>query len=99
MWALAQKNADVLRMSTLFTAQQVPQHLGDEEGIVRAIEWCKEHGITHVYIESFRGEAVPPREMLARAREEQVPILVSRERAFEVVAALVGAGVPGRPIS
>ncbi len=69
MWALAQKNADVLRMSTLFTAQQVPQHLGDEEGIARAIEWCKEHGITHVYIESFRGESVPPGETLARARD------------------------------
>ena len=69
MWDLAQQNADVLRMSTLFNAQQVPQHLADEEGIARAIKWCKEHGITHVYIESFRGGSGPPREMLARARD------------------------------
>ncbi len=86
MWALAQKNADVLRMSTLFTAQQVPQHLSDEEGISRAIQWCKEHGITHVYLESFRTESVAPRETLARARDR------FREAGFMVSGCITPAG-------
>ncbi|GAJ04687.1 unnamed protein product, partial [marine sediment metagenome] len=69
MWALAQENADVLRISTLFTAQQVPRYLSDDEGIERAIGWCKAHGITRVYLESFRTRAVPPRAVLMRARD------------------------------
>lgn len=69
MWALAGQNADVLRMSTLFTADQVPRYLDTDEAIDGAIAWCKAHGITHVYIESFRGRTVPPREMLAHARD------------------------------
>lgn len=79
MWELAQQNADVLRISTLFVAQDVPKYLAEDEGIDRAISWCREHGITHVYIESFRTEAVPPRDVLERARDRfrQAGFLVS----------------------
>lgn len=69
MWELAQENADVLRISTLFTAQQLPRYLSDDDGIERAVLWCKSHGITHVYLESFRTGTVPPKKVLARARD------------------------------
>jgi len=79
MWALAQQNADALRISTLFTAQQVPRYLPDDAAIEHSIAWCKEHGITHVYIESFRTGSVPPKETLARARDRfrEAGLLVS----------------------
>ncbi|MFO8006105.1 MAG: hypothetical protein R6V05_00050 [Candidatus Brocadiia bacterium] len=66
---LAEKNADVLRFGTLFTARQVPRYLSDEEGIARAADWCRSHGIRHVYLESFRGEVWAPKGVLARARD------------------------------
>ena len=42
-------------ISTLFTAQSVQDHLSTDEGRAEAARWCAEHGITKVYIESFRG--------------------------------------------
>jgi hypothetical protein len=90
MWALAQRNADVLRISTLFPAQQVPQDLATDAGIDRAIAWCRTLGITHVYIESFRTGAVPPREMLAHARDR------FREAGFLVSGCITPAGY-GKP--
>jgi hypothetical protein len=86
MWDLALENADVLRLSTLFTAQQVPKHLGDDEGIDRSIEWCRRHGITHVYIESFRQESVPPAGALEHARDR------FREAGFLVSGCITPAG-------
>jgi len=69
LWDLACANVDVLRFSTLFTAQQVPRYLADDAQIDAAVEWCRAHGITHVYLESFRSERVPPPELIERARE------------------------------
>jgi hypothetical protein len=69
LWELAQQNADVLRFSTLFTARQVPRSLGDEEGIGEAIGWCREHGITHVYLEVFRAKHWAPDDVIERARD------------------------------
>ncbi len=69
LWELASSNTDVLRFSTLFTAQQVPKLLGDDAAVDAAIEWCRAHAITHVYLESFRSEFSPPPEMVRRAAE------------------------------
>jgi hypothetical protein len=69
LWELAQQNLDVLRFSTLFTSRQVPKYLSDDEGVRRAVAWCRECGITRVYLESFRAEEWAPPEMLARARD------------------------------
>ncbi|KPK62069.1 MAG: hypothetical protein AMK73_06860, partial [Planctomycetes bacterium SM23_32] len=69
LWELAQQSLDVLRFSTLFTSRQVPKYLSDDDAIGRAISWCKERGITRVYLESFRQEEWAPPEMLARARD------------------------------
>ena len=69
LWDLALKSADVLRFSTLFTAQQVPQYLADDGATDAAIEWCRAHAVTHVYLESFRSEFVTPPELIERAAE------------------------------
>ena len=57
LWDLAVKSADVLRFSTLFTAQQVPQYLPEDAATDAAVEWCRAHAVTHVYRESFRSES------------------------------------------
>jgi len=40
--------------STLFDAKSVDEELRTDEGCREAVRWCREHGITKVYIESFR---------------------------------------------
>ena len=40
--------------STLFTAQSVDRDLRTDDGRREAARWCREHGITKVYVESFR---------------------------------------------
>jgi hypothetical protein len=86
LWTLARQNADVLRISTLFTAQQVPKYLSDNAGVDSAIRWCKEQGVTHVYLESFRTGTVPLREVLTRARDR------FREAGFLVSGCITPAG-------
>ena len=54
LWELANKNRDLLRFSTLFTAQNVRDLLSSDEGLNKAIDWCKQTAVTHVYVESFR---------------------------------------------
>ena len=68
LWELANDNKDVLRIATLFTAQNVRDHLGSDEGIETAIAWCKATGITHVFVETFRGNYTVPRPLLERAK-------------------------------
>lgn len=68
LWELANENKDVLRIATLFTAQNVRDHLGSDDGIATAIDWCKATGITHVFVETFRGDYTVPRPLLERAK-------------------------------
>ena len=79
LWELAKDNEDVLRISTLFTAHNVRDHLGSEEGIDEAIAWCKATGVTRVFLETFRGSYTARRETLehAKARFEEAGIGVS----------------------
>ncbi len=68
-WALARRHARTYRVSTLIAADQVVNMLKDEAGVQRAIGWCKQHGITRVYIESYRDKVEPSDEALRRARD------------------------------
>ncbi len=79
LWLLARRAASVHRFSTLFTAHDVRQHLGAEAGRQRALEWCRQTGITKVYLEVFRDGYQAERADLLRAREhfEQAGIEVS----------------------
>jgi len=68
LWELAHRNKDVLRISTLFTAQNVRDHLSDDEGMDKAVDWCKKTGVTHVFIETFRSNYTAERKALERAK-------------------------------
>ncbi len=47
--------AQAVTWSTLFTAQDVRDHLATEQGRQEALAFCRKMGITKVYIETFRG--------------------------------------------
>jgi hypothetical protein len=69
LWETARKGRDVLTISTLFTAQDVKNHLSTQEGLDKAVKWCKETGITRVFIETFRGGYYAERAALEGARD------------------------------
>ncbi|MFC1636270.1 hypothetical protein ACFL5Z_15675 [Planctomycetota bacterium] len=68
LWDLANQKKDLLRISTLFTAQNVRDHLSGEEGLSEAVAWCKKTGVTHVFIETFRSNYTAERNVLQRAK-------------------------------
>ncbi len=68
LWDLANENKELLKISTLFTAQNVRDHLSTEKGINEAVEWCKKTGVTHVFLESFRGGYTVDRKTLEHAK-------------------------------
>ena len=70
LWDLANQKKELLRISTLFPAQNVRDHLSGEEGLAKAIEWCKQTGVTHVFIETFRDNYTAERAVLERARDK-----------------------------
>lgn len=69
LWELARSQQQVHRFSTLFTAHQVRDQLGSEEGIRSAIDWCRKTAVTKVYIESFRDGYQADRSTLQRAKQ------------------------------
>ena len=78
LWDLASKNKDLLKISTLFTAQNVRDYLSDEKGIDEAIDWCKKTGVTHVFLESFRSRYTADRKTLENAKKRFI------EEGFDV---------------
>jgi len=68
LWDLANKNKMLLKISTLFTAQNVRDHLSGEQGINDAIAWCKKTGVTHVFIETFRSNYTAEWKVLENAK-------------------------------
>ncbi len=69
LWDLANENKGLLKISTLFTAQNVRDHLGNEDGINKAVDWCKKTGVTHVFLETFRSKYTADRKTLERAKK------------------------------
>ena len=68
LWDLAKSNRDTLTISTLFTAQDVRDRLSSEAGIDQAIAWCKDTGVTRVFVESFRDGYTAERDSLLHAK-------------------------------
>ncbi|MGB2864385.1 MAG: hypothetical protein WBC05_13730 [Sedimentisphaerales bacterium] len=68
LWDLANQNKELLKISTLFTAQNVRDHLSGEKGINDAVAWCKKTSVTHVFIETFRGNYTAERKVLENAK-------------------------------
>ncbi|MBS0000369.1 MAG: hypothetical protein KFF73_15415 [Cyclobacteriaceae bacterium] len=69
LWELANENRDLLRVSTIFTAQDVRDKLSYGQGLDSAIIWCKNAGVTRVFVESFRNGYTADRETLINARD------------------------------
>jgi hypothetical protein len=69
LWNIARNNKDVLTISTLFTAQDVRDHLSTPASLEDAVKWCKQAGITKVYIETFRGGFYADKNDIIRARD------------------------------
>jgi hypothetical protein len=68
LWELANEKKDILTFSTLFTAQNVRDLLSDQEGLDKAIDWCKKTAVTHVFVESFRNGYTAGRSALERVK-------------------------------
>ena len=70
LWDLANKNKELLKVSTIFTAQDVRDKLSTNSGLDSAITWCKNAGITRVFIESFRNGYTAEQGTLINARDQ-----------------------------
>jgi hypothetical protein len=70
LWNLANQCAQTHRFSTLFTSHDVRQYLSSSNGIKDAVDWCKQTGITKVYIEEFRDGYQAERPTLEAARDK-----------------------------
>src|ERR1051326_2901067 len=70
LWDLARSRSSVHRFSTLFTAQDVRNQLATDEGIDKAVNWCKQTAITKVYVEAFRDGYQAERGALQHAKEK-----------------------------
>jgi hypothetical protein len=68
LWDLANQNKGLLKISTLFTAQNVRDHLSGEQGISDAIAWCKKTGVTRIFIETYRDNYTAEQKVLQNAK-------------------------------
>ena len=73
--------------STLFDAKSVNEELRTDEGCIEAVRWCREHGISKVYIESFRKVFIE-QEHLEKLRD------FFEEQGFEVAGCVTPVGYP-----
>ena len=91
LWDSAKKNKDVLTISTLFIAQDVRDFLSTSSGLDSAVNWCRQTGITRVFIESFRGAYYANRDAMIHARDRFL------KEGFDVAGCVttVGVGKPG----
>ena len=90
LWDLAKGNRKVLKISTLFTAQNVRDLLSSDEGTKSAIDWCKKTGVTHVFIESYRDGYTAERKTLEYARDR------FKAEGFEVSGCITTTGIGKR---
>ena len=63
------RSLQAIDWSTLFTAQDVRDHLSTEKGRGEALDFCRKMGITKVYVESFRDGYQADEQALKAARD------------------------------
>ncbi|MGC9329881.1 MAG: hypothetical protein ACP5I1_19760, partial [Candidatus Hinthialibacter sp.] len=78
LWEQAQANRELIRFSTLFTAQDVRNFLAKPDSLQAAVQWCKDTAVTHVFLETFRGNYTAERDVLLNAKKK------FEEEGFEV---------------
>jgi hypothetical protein len=89
---LCARPAAGVQWSTLFTAQDVRDHLATESGRQQALEFCHKMGITKIYIESFRDGYQADKASLTSARD------FFRQAGLTVSGAVATTGI-GKPSS
>jgi len=78
--------------STLFTAQDVRDHLATEKGREEALDFCRKLGISKVYVEAFRDGYQPDAQALETARD------FFRQAGLRVSGCVTTTGI-GKPSS
>ena len=78
--------------STLFTAQDVRDHLSTDQGRADALEFCRKLGINKVYVEAFRDGYLPDAQTLKTARD------FFRQAGLRVSGCVTTTGI-GKPSS
>ncbi len=68
-WSALQRVAYAVDWETLFTAQDVRDHLSSDAGRQQALDFCRRMGISKVYIEAFRDGYRADAETLKAARD------------------------------
>lgn len=66
---LAQANRSVHRFSTSVKAQEMKSLFRNDETLDRAVAWCQQHGVTRIYLETFRFGYLVERPLLERVRD------------------------------
>jgi hypothetical protein len=78
--------------STLFTAQDVRDHLSTDKGRAEAVDFCRKLGISKVYVEAFRDGYQPDAQALETARD------FFRQAGLRVSGCVTTTGI-GKPSS
>ena len=78
--------------STLFTAQDVRDHLSTDKGRAEALDFCRKLGISKVYVEAFRDGYQPDAQALETARD------FFRQAGLRVSGCVTTTGI-GKPSS
>ena len=78
--------------STLFTAQDVREHLSTDKGRAEALDFCRKLGISKVYVEAFRDGYQPDAKTLETARD------FFRQAGLRVSGCVTTTGI-GKPSS
>ncbi|MGO9107826.1 MAG: serine hydrolase domain-containing protein, partial [Thermoguttaceae bacterium] len=68
LWQKARNEKQVLTLSGWFTAQNVRDLLSNPGGLDAAVNWCKENGVTKVYLEAFGRGLYADRKTLVDAK-------------------------------
>ena len=68
LWATAKNGKALLTLSAWFTAQDVRSFLSGSDGLDKAVNWCKQNGVTKVYLEAFGRGLYAERKTLVDAK-------------------------------
>lgn len=88
LWDMTKINKGVLKLSVWFRAQDVDQLLSTPPGLDKAVNWCKQHGVTKVYLEAYGRGLFANRKTLVNAKERFL------KEALEVQGGVLTANGP-----
>jgi hypothetical protein len=69
LWKLAQDNLAIHRFSTSVKAQEIKAVFTDDAALDKAVAWCRQRGITRIYLETFRLGYLVERPLLEKVRD------------------------------